>query len=203
LRELGLVPGGRFEDIAQSTASLVTDGFFDKVAAGRIVVHRDTEITRLLSDPAVELSNGTQLPADIALCATGFRHTVPFLDQSVQQQLTDERGNFRLYRHILPSTIEALTFAGYNSSMLTSLSAEIGAAWTAALLAGRIQVPTAAQRDSQIDARLAWMQQRAGEHHAHGTVVAPFNIHNIDEMVADLDVNIGSLARAAQWVLPV
>ena len=203
LSELGLVPAGRFEQIAQSTASLVTKGLYEKVAAGHIVVYRDTEITRLLGDPAAELSTGTRLRADIALCATGFRQHTPFLDQVVQQQLTDEQGNFRLYRQILPSTIKALTFAGYNSSMLSSLGAEIGALWTAALLAGRIRLPPAAERDAQIDARLAWMHHRTGGHHAHGTVVAPFNIHNIDEMLADLDVNIGPLTRALQWVLPV
>jgi dimethylaniline monooxygenase (N-oxide forming) len=202
LRELGLVPDGRFEEIAQSTASLATEGFYEKVAAGQIVVHRDTEIAGLHSDRAVELSTRSRLRADIVLCATGFRQHVPFLDQVVQQQLTDERGNFRLYRQILPSAVEALTFAGYNSSMLSSLGAEIGALWTAGLLAGRIEVPTAAGRDTQIDARLAWMQQRTGGHHAHGTVVAPFNIHNIDEMLTDLDVNVGSFTRAAQWVLP-
>jgi dimethylaniline monooxygenase (N-oxide forming) len=203
LSELGLVPAGRFEEIAQSTASLVTKGLYEKVAAGHIVVYRDTEIRRLLGDPAAELSTGTRLRADIALCATGFRQHTPFLDQVVQQQLTDEHGDFRLYRQILPSTIKALTFAGYNSSMLSSLGAEIGALWTAALLAGRIRLPPAAQRDVQIDARLAWMHHRTGGHHAHGTVIAPFNIHNIDEMLADLDVNIGPLTRALQWVLPV
>lgn len=203
LRKLGLVPDRGFEDIAQSTASLVTDGFYEKVAAGRIVVHRDTEITRLTSEPGVELSTDTRIPADIVLCANGFRQEVPFLDPSVHQRLTDERGNFRLYRQILPTTIPALTFAGYNSSMLTSLGAEISAAWTAALLAGRIQLPTPTQRDAHIDARLAWIHQRAGDHHAHGTVVAPFNIHNIDEMLADLDVTIRSLTRAMQWMLPV
>lgn len=203
LRELGLLPDGPFEDIAQSTASLVTEGFYEKVAAGQIEVHRDTEITGLLDGPAVELSTGIRKRADIVLCATGFRQHVPFFDQVVQQQLTDENGNFRLYRQILPSTVSAVTFAGYNSSMLSSLGAEIGALWTASLLAGRLELPTAAERDAHIDSRLAWLHQRTGGHHASGTVIAGFNIHNIDEMLADLGVNVGPLTRAFQWVLPI
>jgi cation diffusion facilitator CzcD-associated flavoprotein CzcO len=203
LRELGLVPDGPFEDIAQSTASLVTEGFYEKVASGQIAMHRDTEITRLLDGPAIELSTGTRARADIVLCATGFRQHVPFLDQVVQRQLTDDNGNFRLYRQILPSTVKAVTFAGYNSSMLSALGAEIGALWTAGLLAGRLDLPTAAERDAHIDSRLAWLHQRTGGHHAHGTVIAGFNIHNIDEMLADLGVNVRPLTRASQWVLPI
>ncbi|MEK8104864.1 hypothetical protein NKG94_06010 [Micromonospora sp. M12] len=48
LRELGLVPDGSFEDIARSTVSLATEGFFERVADGRIAVHRDQVITELL-----------------------------------------------------------------------------------------------------------------------------------------------------------
>jgi dimethylaniline monooxygenase (N-oxide forming) len=203
LRKLGLVPEGSFAEIAQSTASLVTEGFYEKVAARKIVVHRDAEITRLLGDPAVELSGGLQLDADLVVCATGFHQHVPFLDQPVHKQLTDGLGNFRLYRQILPSKVERLTFAGYNSSMLSSLAAEVGGLWIAGLLAGRIDLPTPAERDAQIDARLAWMDRRAGGYHAHGTVVAPFNIHNLDEMLDDLGVNVGPLTRARQWLLPV
>lgn len=203
LRALGLVPDGTFKDIAQSTASLVTEGFYEKVASGQIVVHRDTAITGLLDGPAVELSDGWRLDADLVVCATGFHQHVPFLDQAVHHQLTDAHGNFRLYRQILPSNVEALTFAVYNSSMLSGLAAEIGALWTTGLLAGRINLPTPAERDAQIDARLAWMDRRADGHHAHGTIVGPFNIHNFDEMLDDLGLNVGPLSRARQWLQPV
>jgi dimethylaniline monooxygenase (N-oxide forming) len=202
LRKLGLVPEGSFAEIAQSTASLVTEGFYEKVATRQIVVHRDAEITRLLGDPAVEVS-GLRLDADLVICATGFHQHVPFLDHAVHKQLTDGHGNFRLYRQILPSKVGRLTFAGYNSSMLSSLGAEIGALWTAGLLAGRIDLPAPAERDALIDARLAWMDRSAGGHHAHGTLVGPFNIHNLDEMLDDLGVNVGPLTRARQWLWPV
>lgn len=203
LRELALLPEGRFEDIAQSTASLVTKGFYEKARTGEIVVRRDTEIMRLLGEPAVELADGGRMPADIVLCATGFRQQVPFVSEAVQRQLTDEHGNFRLYRQIMPSTIDAMTFAGYNSSMLSCLGAEIGALWTARLLSGHVRPPTAAEREKHIDTRLGWLHQRAAGRHAHGALVAPFNIHNVDEMLADLGMNVGPFTRAGQWALPI
>lgn len=203
LRGLGLEPSGRFEQIAQSTASLVTECFFEHVSTGQIVVRRDTEIARLRGDQCVELSTGERIHADIVLCATGFRQQVGFLDASVQRQLIDPAGNFRLYRQIVPSGVPALTFAGYNSSMLSALGAEIAAVWTAALLRGDLVLPTVEDRDADIDRRLLWMIHRTAGHHASGALVSPFNIHNIDDMLNDLGRNISPFRRALQWVLPV
>ncbi len=44
LDDLGLVPRGQFSDIARSTVSLATEGFFEGVAEGRIAVKRDTVV---------------------------------------------------------------------------------------------------------------------------------------------------------------
>jgi dimethylaniline monooxygenase (N-oxide forming) len=203
LRELGLLPDGPFEAIADSTASLATEGFLEKVAAGEITVRRDTEIGRLLDGPALELRNEQRIPADIVLCATGFSQEIPFLPPEVVRQIVDANGDFRLYRQILPSTLPGLTFAGYNASMLTSLTAEIAAVWTAAWLAGRLDLPAPSERDSHVDARLDWMRKRTRGRHVRGTLVGPFDIHNINEMLQDLGSDVGPLTRALQWVVPL
>ncbi|WP_433733510.1 flavin-containing monooxygenase [Nocardia sp. CA-129566] len=202
LRELGLVPDGRFEEIAQSTISLVTEDFFERVGMGLITVHRDSTITEMLADqqgPAVQLSNGTTLQADIVICATGFHQRVPFLTPYVQRQLTDDDGSFRLFRQILPIGVPNLSFVGYNSSVVSALSAEVGAHWTAALLQGRLALPTQEEMAGQVDERLRWMAERTGGHHAHGTAITPFSIHNLDEMLADLKFRLPRRTRAAQW----
>ncbi|MEU7629332.1 NAD(P)/FAD-dependent oxidoreductase [Nocardia sp. NPDC049220] len=203
LRELGLVPSGRFEEIAESTISLATEGFAEQVANGRIIVHRDTTIAEMgggpKAAPAVRLSTGEVLRADVVICATGFHQRVPFLTPYVQRRLTDERGNFRLHRQILPLDVPNLTFAGYNSSVISTLNAEVAAHWTAALLTGRLALPPAEQLNEQIDARLSWMEERTHGHHAHGTAITPFSIQNIDEMLADLRFRLPRRTRLAQW----
>ncbi|MFE9320437.1 flavin-containing monooxygenase [Nocardia sp. NPDC052278] len=198
LRELGLVPEGRFEDIAESTVSLVTEDFFERVGMGLIAVHRDSTITEMAANQ-VRLSNGTTLQADIVICATGFHQRVPFLTPYVQRQLTDDEGNFRLYRQILPIGVPNLSFVGYNSSVISTLSAEVGAHWTAALLRGRLALPTQEEMTAHVDERLSWMAERTGGHHAHGGAITPFSIHNIDEMLADLKFRLPRRTRAAQW----
>ncbi|MCA5895206.1 NAD(P)/FAD-dependent oxidoreductase [Isoptericola sp. NEAU-Y5] len=207
LKELSLVPHGEFADIARSTVSLATDGFYEQVARGAITVHRDTEIERLGVDddgaPVAVLSDGKTVRADLVVCGTGFHQRVPFLDDDLQARLLDDRGNFELYRQILPHDVPHLTFAGYNSSFFSPLSAEIGAVWTAGYLAGAMTLPPLAVRREHVTDRLDWMEKRTEGKHARGTNVIPFSLHQIDEMLADLDLELSGPAKAAQWLLPV
>ena len=88
--------------------------------------------------PAAELDDGTRLPADLVVCATGFTQGVPFLPADVAGRLLDERGNFLLYRQIRPVDVPGLYFNGYNSSFFSPLNAEMAAVWIAADLAGAV-----------------------------------------------------------------
>jgi len=206
LDRLDLVPDGTFEDIARSTVSLATDDFYERVSDGRIEVRRDQTVVKLLEKdgrPHVELVSGTVLPADLVVCGTGFRQEVPFLPAEVQARLTDERGNFELYRQILPHQVRGLTFAGYNSSFFSPLSAEMSAVWIASLLLGLHDLPPEDVRRKHVAERLVWMEERTNGMHARGTNIIPFSMHNIDEVLGDLDLNVGPLTRALQWLGPV
>ncbi|MDO8146817.1 NAD(P)/FAD-dependent oxidoreductase [Isoptericola sp. b515] len=207
LDELGLVPRGEFSDIARSTVSLATDGFYEQVADGTIVVHRDTEIERFATDddgaPVAVLSDGDTVRADLVVCGTGFHQRVPFLDADLTARLLDDRGNFQLYRQVLPHDVPHLTFAGYNSSLFSPLSAEMAAVWTAAHLAGAMDLPPDEVRREHVADRVDWMEKRTEGRHARGTNVIPFSLHQIDEMMRDLDVDLPRRTRVAQWLLPV
>lgn len=203
--ELGLVPPVRFEHAHEAAFGLVADDFADQVADGRITVCGGTEVAALgggQAGPYAELSDGRLVRADIVVCATGFQQRVPFLTPYVQRQLTDDHGNFRLYRQILPLQVPHLTFAGYNSSLLSAVGAEVGAHWTSALLTGSLPLPPAETMSERIEARLRWMQEYTGGHHAHGTSVTPYALRDIDELLADLGVRLPFAARTAQWVRP-
>jgi hypothetical protein len=47
------------------------------------------------------------------------------------------------------------------------------------------------------------MEERTEGRHARGTNVIPFSMHNIDEMLSDLRLNVSPLTRAKQWLLPI
>lgn len=206
LKKLGLVPHGEFADIANSTVSLSTDGFYEQVAAGTIAVHRDTEIERFEVEgdrPVAVLSDGARLPTDLVVCGTGFHQRVPFLDDSISARLLDDKGNYELYRQILPHDVPRLTFSGYNSSLFSPLSAEAGAIWIAAYLGGALDLPPIEERRKQVAERVEWMEKRTRGKHARGTNVIPFSMHQIDETLDEAGVNISPTARTIQWLLPI
>jgi dimethylaniline monooxygenase (N-oxide forming) len=199
LADLGLVPPGRFEDIAASTASLATDGFFEAVRAGRIAVRRDRHIAELrgADGPRAVLDDGAVLPADLLVAATGFEQSVPFLDGSLG--VRNEKGEFELFRNVLPHEAPNLTFAGYNTSLVSSLSAEVGATWIAAHVAGALSLPPVAERRAQVRTSLAARAARTHGKHASGTLVLPRSIGNIDQMLGDMHALLPRRVRMAQW----
>jgi hypothetical protein len=206
LRRLNLVPPGQMEDIVRGAIGLSTEGFYEGAAAGRIVVHANRTIARLLADDgklAAELDDGTQLPADLIICATGFTQGVPFLPADVERQVLDERGNFMLYRQIRPVDVPDLYFNGYNSSFFSPLNAEMAAVWIAADLAGGIALPEPAAMRQQIVGQLAFMDSATSTHHCRGGKIIPFSLHNVDEVLGDLGINISAAIRAWHWLMPV
>jgi cation diffusion facilitator CzcD-associated flavoprotein CzcO len=206
LRKLGLVPRGHMEDIIRGAIGLVTEGFFEGVADGAITVHGNRTISRLFARdgrPFAELGDGTVLPADLVVCATGFTQGVPFLPDDVRDRLLDERGNFALYRQILPVDVPGLYFNGYNSSFFSPLNAEMAALWIAAALADAVALPDAETMRQAVVEQLAFMDVATDTHHCRGTKIIPFSMHNVDEVLSDLDLNIPARVRASHWLNPI
>ncbi|MDH6215505.1 flavin-containing monooxygenase [Streptomyces pseudovenezuelae] len=203
LAKLDLVPAGHMEDIVRGAIGLASEGFFEGVADGSITVHRDRTITRLLAGsdgPAAELSDGGTHRADLVLCATGFTQGVPFLPEETRRRLLDERGNFMLYRQILPLGVPGLYFNGYNSSFFSPLNAEMAALWIAADLAEAVALPEPEAMRRAVVEQLAFMDEATDTHHCRGTKIIPFSMHNVDEVLGDLDLNIGATVRASHWL---
>jgi hypothetical protein len=51
--------------------------------------------------------------------------------------------------------------------------------------------------------QIAFMDEAVDGHHCHGTKIIPFSMHNIDEILGDLDLNIGARTRASHWLNPI
>ena len=207
LGRLGLVPDGPFEEIARSTISLSTEGLYNNIEAGKVAVRRDAEIARLTKDdagkPVAVLKDGSVLPCDLLVCATGFHQDVPFLPVNVQKKLLDENDNFLLHKHILPIGVPNLTFNGYNSSLFCPTSSEAAALWISAHLAGLTHLPPEDEMLQAAKIKLEWLDARSNGKHAHGTNLVPFSLHSIDDTLQDIDLGLGRWAVARQWLLPV
>lgn len=203
---LGLVPRGSFEKIARSTVSLVTDELFDQVRKGRTEIIRDCEISYLAQEngkPVAVLIDGRTVPADVVVCGTGFHQVTPFFSEEIHKELKDENGNFLLYRQVLPVGVPDLYFSGYNSSFYSPLSAEIAALFIAAHLMGQFALPSKHEMLGEVRKRLRWMEERSEGHHASGTNIIPFSLHNIDEMLDTMGLNVSKMTRFKQWLVPI
>lgn len=201
LKAVGLEPAGPLETIARSTVSLVTDGFYERVADGTIAFSK-AEIAALEPGTAT-LNDGSRVPADIVVCGTGWHQRCDFLPPEVLASVTDERGNFRLYRSMMPVGVPRLAFNGYNSSFFSQLNAEIGAFWLADLLRGGFRLPDAAAQNAYIDERLAWMEARTDGKHSKGTNIIPFSIHHIDELLEEIDLQLPLTTRLKHWLVAI
>jgi hypothetical protein len=99
--------------------------------------------------------------------------------------------------------VPGLYFNGYNSSFFSPLNAEMAAVWIAADLAGAIALPSSAEMRRQVVEQLAFMDVATDTHHCHGGKIIPFSLHNVDEVLGDLGVNISAAVRASHWLMPV
>lgn len=201
LREIGLHPGTRLETIARSTVSLVTDGFYEKIAAGTLGFRR-ASIAKLEAGQAT-LDNGETLPADIIVCGTGWHQRCDFLPHEILAKVTDTQGNFRLYRSMIPTGVPNLAFNGYNSSFFSQLNAEVSALWLADHLSGGIALAPVAEREAYIDERLTWMEERTDGKHSKGTNIIPFSVHHMDELLADIDLPLPLATRLKHWLMVI
>jgi len=215
LETSGALPPGHFEDVARASISLVTEDFFERMRSGDIVLKRDTEIEELIVEKdnnaggekpilKAKLADGSIIPAQIVACGTGFYQRVPFLNQDlVNKHCTDEKGNFRMYRFIKPIETEKLFFIGYNSSLFCPTSFEVATLWCISVMEDSITLPSVSEQKRRSQEELNWMKERTRGKHSKGTNVVPFSLHNIDDMLSDLKINIGWLETARQWLLPV
>lgn len=198
LRELDLHPGKPFETIARSTVSLSTEGFYEAVKDGEIEVRKNDEIVELKNGQAV-YKNGDVMPADVVICGTGWQQKVPFFNDKMTSRITDSDGNFRLYRSIIPVDVPNLAFNGYNSSFFSQLNCEIGALWIADMLHGGFKLPTSAEQNKYCDKRLTWMIERTDGKHSKGTNIIPFSVHQMDELLDDMNLTLNPFLRFVQW----
>ena len=79
----------------------------------------------------------------------------------------------------------------------------MAAVWIAADIAGTVPLPDPEEMRRAVFAQLAFMDEATNGHHCHGGKIIPFSLHNVDEVLDDLDLNIPARVRASHWLNPV
>jgi cation diffusion facilitator CzcD-associated flavoprotein CzcO len=199
LRAVGMVPSVPLP----YSDSLVTDGFFEAVAASRLEVRRERSVAGLGAvdgAPGVRLSDGTWLAADVVVPATGFDQELPFFGPSVRADLQDADGVLALHRRILPLDVPRLAFAGWGHTYRSPLTAEIGAVWLAGHLAGALRVRPRSELRRTADRYHLTHRQAA----AWGEPQLPCgSFLALDQLLDDLELPLPASVRLRQWLAPL
>ncbi|RYY50965.1 MAG: K+ transport protein [Chitinophagaceae bacterium] len=185
LKQCGMLPTHGIETQISCSLGVAPEGFYEKVLSKKINAINN-QIERFTTT-GVTLQNGETVPADLVVFGTGFSQSLPFIGKGVKEILCDENGQFRLYRNIINPKVPALAFVGFNSSLFSTLTAEIAANWLAAYVEGNIQLPSQDEVDKEIALINTWKKNvRPIAAEFSGLCVAPFNFQHLDQLVTDM-----------------
>jgi dimethylaniline monooxygenase (N-oxide forming) len=169
-----------FESIGQ------VDEFYDLLNEDRIDAIR-ASITKF-TEKGIELDNGAHLDADLVVFATGFQRDLSFIEESLRNQVFNN-GRFRLYRRILPPEQQRLAFVGYFPTLACPISSEIAAHWTAQCFSGALQVPIAAEMDTEIKQLEDWARERLPSS-PDGIFTGPYHSHYVNDLMGDMNMPV-------------
>lgn len=186
LKKKGLRPEVRIEDSIHCATSIETPGFYKAIADGKI---RMVQGTLASCTPGhVVTDGGEKLPADLAILAIGWTQELPFLDDASRAALIEPDGQYKLYRMIVNPDLPDLGLVGFNSSFITTLSAELAAHWLVRWFDKTLQnIPSAAEMRTDIAKLLTW--KRKGRPVAAGfggLCIAPYHHQHFDELMRDM-----------------
>lgn len=203
LRRCDLRPEHRLSDQLTSGFVLSPDRFFEHVRSRRIRIHKDT--VERLDRRLVLLTGGDEIAADMIVFATGFNQEIPFLDPSVRDRIIDVDGRYHLYKSLVPPDFPSLGFVGYNSSLFTPITSEIGARWLVEFVAGRISTPPSCEMHREIATELELgkaVRPFAGKF--TGVAVAPYTYRYLDILLNDLGLEWPTtrLGRLCRYIKP-
>ncbi|QOF70268.1 NAD(P)/FAD-dependent oxidoreductase [Aminobacter sp. SR38] len=186
LKKTGLRPKVPIETSINCSVPIVTPGFFDMVADGRIKAIQGT--IAAYDEATVILSGGERVKADMAILAVGWKSGVPFLPEEHRRKLVEPDGQYRLYRVIANPDLPDMGFVGFNSSFCTVLSAELAANWLVRYADGKLgRQPTHQEMTDNIEMMLRWKRdERPAAGVYGGLCVAPYHFKHFDELLADI-----------------
>lgn len=185
LKKLNLKPATRIEDSIHCATSIETPGFYKAVAQGKIKTIRGNASAYTAGELTID-GHG-RMPADVVIYATGWKQELPFLDAAIRDKLVGADGQYRLYRLIVNPDLPGLGFVGFNSSFITTLSAEVGAHWLARYINGTLKrMPSEATMRGALEAVARWKTKRPVAKTFGGLCVAPYHHFHFDQLMSDI-----------------
>jgi dimethylaniline monooxygenase (N-oxide forming) len=186
LRRKGLRPQCRIEDSIHCATSIEPPGFYKAVERGAIRMVRGT-LSRCTPGHVITNQDDV-LNADLVILAIGWKVDLPFLNKTTLSALVEPDGQFRLYRNIINPDLPGLGFVGFNSSFITTLSAELSANWLVRWFDGALQrVAGQMEMSEEINQTLRWRRiSRPVASNLKGLCIAPYHHFHFGKLMKDM-----------------
>jgi dimethylaniline monooxygenase (N-oxide forming) len=203
LKRKGLRPQCKIEDSIHCATSIETPGFYKAVERGDIRMVRGT-LARC-APGSVITEQGEVLQAGLVILAIGWELKLPFFDEAVASALVEPDGQFRLYRMIVNPDLPGTGFVGFNSSFITTLSAELSAHWLVRWFDGALQrVAGPTEMRQEIDQTLNWRRiRRPAASTFGGLCIAPYHHFHFDQLMKDMGARTKPLNPFVARLLPL
>ena len=129
---------------------VISDNFEETIKKVKFLF---ASIQKFLSE-GILLTNGSFIPADEVVLATGYRCFLPFFDDEILKKLEyvpeDPLQPLILYKETLPKNIPNLAFVGmYRGSYFPTI--ELQARWVNSLFAKKVDYPTVEAMDKELE----------------------------------------------------
>jgi len=160
--------------------------------SGKIVTLKD-EIARLEPGKVV-LASGKELPAELVVCATGFKKTYDYLPKEAKADLGPEPDGLYLYRHFLPAKVRDLSiaFCGCEVATISNIMTHgLLAEYICRVLKGLVQLPTEEQMRDECEVVKKWKRHWMPETSSRANLVLLHQIHYHDQLLRDLGESPG------------
>lgn len=171
-------------DTGSSGFGFAPDDDFRAIAYRDMNLHR-TQIARLTAEEAV-LENGTTLPAQVVVLATGFEIDMSMFREAELARLLRQDGRLRLYRNLVCPGLKNLGFVGYNGSGASQILSFVGAQWLEKAFSGKFKLPDTAAMTADVDTELAWREATFPNATALDCYTSPMMMNYLDRLRNDM-----------------
>lgn len=166
----------------------VLDTSLKAAVASGAVAARKGEIARL-TEKSVVLTDGTELPCDLLVCATGFKKDYSYLPAATRDALGLENDGLYLYRNILPPGVRDLAFIGSEVATISNIATHgLQSEYLAYVLKGRVALPEPPAMAAAVEAHKSWARGFMPRTSCRGALVLLHQVHYHDGLLRDMGI---------------
>eukprot|EP00931_Biecheleriopsis_adriatica_P043702 TRINITY_DN2496_c0_g1_i8.p1 TRINITY_DN2496_c0_g1~~TRINITY_DN2496_c0_g1_i8.p1 ORF type:complete len:585 (-),score=130.75 TRINITY_DN2496_c0_g1_i8:352-2043(-) len=182
-----LVPNSRIDHDLFSGGQILSYEFRDMLRAGQVRASKG-KIARF-TESGIELSDGTELDADVVVFGTGFTKSYAYLEANMQVRLNRQQDGLYLYRNIFPTQVRDMCFIGAETSTFNNILTQgLQALWLRRVLSSEVELPPVELMEAAIATEQKWKQSWMPKKGDRAAILQLHKMKYHDQLCKDMGV---------------